>query len=138
MKIRVLKSGLTFGSHVYQRGDVLAERHVSARIRKYASGEALHFGERILEFIEPEIEPEAEVETKEPEAEAEAPEVEPETSELERLIFALVGDGESKSAIITEVGKTDTYTQREAKAEFERLMGAGRISEVDRGKYVVN
>lgn len=57
---------------------------------------------------------------------------------LTDLILTLVGEGDSKSAIVTELGKTERWTQAEVRSEFDRMMSAGTISAGDKpGEYRV-
>lgn len=84
---------------------------------------------------------------------ADAPEPEPEVaptelendpvsgsddSDLVDFILTMVEEGHTKTEVVETLAEGDEYTQKQVRAEFDRLMGEGRILETEeRGKYRV-
>lgn len=56
---------------------------------------------------------------------------------LTDIILTLVAEGDNKSAIIAELGKTEEWTQAAVRAEFDRLMEDGKIASSKPGEYRV-
>lgn len=137
-RIRSLINGLTLGNHIYNKGEILEERHCSSAVHQYASGQKLLMGERVLEYFEAEpMLPESSAPVAQLTVTPEEPPPESQIESLEDLILTMVAEGQSKTAISETLGGLEEWTHREVRAEFDRLLQSGRIAQEDRGAYRV-
>lgn len=150
--IRILRTGITIGSTVYRKDDIVEPLSQTHDLQQLAGGK-LHVGHVWAEWVDEATEPEH-AEVSEPVTPAQAPEVvathvepanpEPVTEaegdvvDLAEAIKAGVVEGKTKTAIIKDLAKSPTISEAAARKEFDRILALGVVIQgAEAGQYSV-